>query len=201
MNITDIDPLKYNLLFERFLNPERIAPPDIDLDFQDDRRDEVIHYISQKYGSDHVAQIITFGTMASRGAVRDVARAMGLSYADGDRIAKLIPFGLTLDQALQMVPELLEIYNSDKTMKRLIDMAKRLEGVARHASTHAAGIVLAREPLVSYTALQHPPQDEKAIITQYSMYDIEKIGLLKMDLLGLANLTIIKNSLKIIKKL
>jgi DNA polymerase-3 subunit alpha len=201
LNITNVDPLKYNLLFERFLNPERIAPPDIDLDFQDDRRDEVIRYISQKYGKDHVAQIITFGTMASRGAIRDVARAMRLSYDDGDKVAKLIPFGLNLDQALQAVPDLLEMYNSDQSVKQLIDMAKQLEGVARHASTHAAGIVISREPLVNYTALQHPPQDDSAVITQYSMYDIEKIGLLKMDILGLANLTIIKNALRIIRKL
>jgi len=200
LDVTDLNPLEYNLLFERFLNPERIAPPDIDLDFADVRRDEVIKYISQKYGSDHVAQIITFGTMASRGSIRDTGRALGMSYADVDKIAKLIPFGLTLEQSLKTVEELKDLYNHDEPVKKLIDMAKRLEGVCRHASTHAAGLVIAKEPLVSYVPLQYSPRGMQEIITQYAMGELEDVGLIKMDLLGLANLTILENAIKIISK-
>ncbi|MBM2820556.1 MAG: polymerase alpha subunit [Candidatus Berkelbacteria bacterium] len=200
LNITDIDPLEYNLLFERFLNPERIAPPDIDLDFADARRDEVIKYISQKYGAENVAQIITFGTMASRGSVRDTGRALGITYSDVDKIAKLIPFGLSLSQSLEAVDELKDLYNQDPQVKRLLDMAQRLEGVARHASTHAAGIVIARDGLENYVPLQFAPRGNDEIITQYAMNEIEAIGLIKMDILGLANLSIMGNALKIIRK-
>lgn len=200
LNITNLDPIKYELLFERFLNPARIAPPDIDLDFADARREEVIRYISEKYGSDKVAQIITFGTMASRGSVRDTGRALGMSYSDVDKIAKLIPFGLTLEQALETVDELRDLANQDPQVKHLIKMAQALEGVARHASTHAAGIVIAREPLVCDVPLQYAPRGEKEIITQYAMNELEEIGLIKMDILGLANLSIMGNALRIIKK-
>jgi len=200
LNITDIDPIKYNLLFERFLNPERIAPPDIDLDFEDRRRDEVIRYIAQKYGSEKVAQIITFGTMASRGSVRDTGRALGMTYSDVDKIAKLIPFGLTLGQSLEAVDELKDLYRKDPQVKKLLDMAQRLEGVARHASTHAAGIVISKDPLVLHVPLQYAPRGDKEIITQYAMNDLEDIGLIKMDILGLANLSIMGNCLRIVRK-
>lgn len=200
LDITDLDPIKYDLLFERFLNPERISPPDIDLDFADDRRGEVIDYITQKYGKDHVAQIITFGVMKARMAIRDVARALGMSYDDGDRIAKLIPMGATLDESLNTVTELKNIYNNEPSFKKLIDMAKRLENVARNAGTHAAGVVISQKPLTDYVPLQFPPRGETNIVTQYSMKYIDEVGLLKVDILGLSNLTIIKNALRIIKK-
>jgi len=195
LGITNVDPLKYNLLFERFLNPSRISMPDIDLDFTDRRRDEVIQYITQKYGKDKVAQIITFGTMAARAVVRDVGRALGFSYTLCDRIAKLIPFGLSLDEALEKVSELHQMYETDPKVGKLIDFAKKLEGRARHASTHACGIVLSKEPLDNIVPLQHPTQDDEAIVTQYEMHSIEDLGLLKMDLLGLKNLTIIEDTL------
>jgi len=195
LNITNINPIKYNLLFERFLNPGRISMPDIDLDFTDRRRDEVINYVTQKYGQDHVAQIITFGTMAARAAIRDVGRAMNYSYAYCDRIAKMIPFGLTLDQALSQVVELRELYQTDEQAAKLIDTAKKLEGVARHASTHACGVVISSTPLSELIPLQHPTQDDQAIVTQYEMHSIEDLGLLKMDFLGLKNLTIIEDTL------
>jgi DNA polymerase-3 subunit alpha len=202
LGITDIDPLFYNLLFERFLSKEgeRVAPPDIDLDFAEDRRDEVIDYITKKYGKDKVAQIVTFGTMASRAAVRDVARALGMSYSQGDEIAKLIPFGVSLDQALKVSPLLFERYKNETDIRRLIDLAKQLEGVARHASTHAAGLVIGKDALTNYVPLQKEVGKEENIVTQYSMYDLEVLGLLKIDILGLANLTIIQNTLKIISK-
>jgi len=201
LDVTDLDPLKYNLLFERFLNPERISPPDIDLDFADDRREEVIRYISEKYGSDHVAQIITFGVMKARMAIRDVARALSMSYDDGDRIAKLIPMGMTLDESLANISELKSIYEKEPSFTRLIDMAKRLENVARNAGTHAAGVVISELPLTDYVPLQHPPRDEESLVTQYSMNYLDSIGLLKVDILGLSNLTIIKNALRIIRKI
>jgi len=201
LEVTDLDPLYYDLLFERFLNPERISPPDIDLDFADDRRQEVITYITEKYGADHVAQIITFGVMKARMAIRDVARALGMSYEDGDRIAKLIPMGLTLDEALNTIGELKSIYENEPKFTRLIDMAKRLEGVVRNAGTHAAGVVISQKSLVEYTPLQHPPRGEENLVTQYSMNYLDAIGLLKVDILGLANLTIIKNALRIIRKI
>jgi DNA polymerase-3 subunit alpha len=200
LGITDLDPLYYELLFERFLNPERISPPDIDLDFADDRREEVIQYIMKKYGTEHVAQIITFGVMKARMAIRDVARALGMTYEDGDRIAKLIPMGLTLNEAIESISELKTIYDTEPKFTRLIDMAKRLENVARNAGTHAAGVVISESPLVETVPLQHPPKGEDNIVTQYSMKYIDEVGLLKVDILGLANLTIIKNALRIIRK-
>ncbi len=200
LGITAIDPLKYNLYFERFLNPERIQPPDIDLDVSDISRQEVIEYLTKKYGQDHVAQIVTFGIMKARLAVRDVCRALGKPYSLGDKISKLIPFNLNLEKALETVPELRELYETNEDAREVIEMAKKLEGVARHASTHAAGIVISREPLTHYLPLQHSSRSEKEIVSQYDMYSLEKIGLLKIDILGLANLTIIKNTLRIIRK-
>jgi len=201
LGITNLDPIHYKLYFERFLNPDRIAPPDIDLDVADNRRQEVIDYIREKYGADRVAQIITFGVMKARLAVRDVTRALNLPYALGDQISRLIPFNFTIDQALEASPELKTLSETNPDVQTVLAMARRLEGVVRHASTHAAGIVISREPLSNYTPLQQATRDSSEIITQYSMYDIEKIGLLKMDVLGLANLTIIKNALRIIKKI
>lgn len=202
LGITNVDPLKYGLHFERFLNLERIQPPDIDIDVADDRRQELIDYIVQKYGKEQVAQIITFGVMKSRLAVRDVSRALGHPYLFGDRLAKLIPFNMPVNEALAKIPELREIYDTDSEAKYVLDMAAKLEGVVRHASTHAAGIIITNQPLVEYLPLQYSSRSEKKeVITQYSMYDIEKIGLLKIDILGLANLTIIKNTLRIIRKI
>jgi len=200
LNITNVDPLKYNLLFERFLNKDRISLPDIDLDFTDRRRDEVINYVAQKYGRNKVAQIITFGTMAARAVIRDVGRAQSLPYSFCDRIAKTIPFGFTLDQTLEKIPEFRQIYETEEKARDLIDFAKKLEGCARHASTHACGIVISKEPLEEIVPLQHPAQDEKVIVTQYEMHSIESLGLLKMDLLGLKNLTIIEDTLARIYK-
>jgi len=199
-NITDIEPLKYELLFERFLNPERISMPDIDLDFADTRRDEVIHYVEDKYGHDHVAQIITFGTMAARASLRDVGRVLDLPYAYCDKVAKLVPAMSTLSEALEMNPELKEIYDKDPNGKKLIDTAKKLEGVARHSSTHACGVLITKDPLDSYVPLQYASSDDKTIISQYSLHPIEDLGLLKMDFLGLKNLTIIENTLEVILK-
>lgn len=199
-NITNIDPIKYDLLFERFLNPERISMPDIDLDFADTRRDEVIHYVEQKYGKDHVAQIITFGTMAARAAVRDTGRVLDLAYSHCDKIAKLIPMFSSINQALRIVPELKEIYNNDPDSKGLLDAARKLEGVARHASTHACGVVITKEPLDEYLPVQFAVQDDQVIVSQYSLHPIEDLGLLKMDFLGLKNLTILENTIDIIRK-
>ena len=195
LNITNIDPIKYNLLFERFLNPERVSMPDIDLDFTDRRRDEVIEYVAQKYGRNRVAQIITFGTMAARAVVRDVGRALNYPYSYCDKIAKMIPFGLILDQTLAQVKEFRQLYLEDQKAQKLIDYAKKLEGCARHASTHACGVVISAEPLDNLCPLQHPTQDDAAIVTQYEMHSIEDLGLLKMDFLGLKNLTIIEDTL------
>ncbi len=200
IGITDIDPLKYDLLFERFLNPDRISMPDIDLDFADDRRDEVIKYVSEKYGKDHVAQIITFGTMAARAAIRDTGRALAVPYSFCDKIAKAIPMFTSLPDALSNVQEFKNLYNGDSTAKNLIDNALKLEGVARHSSTHACGVVISKEALSNYTPCQFPPQNNTGIVTQYEMHNIEDLGLLKMDFLGLKNLTIIENALKIISK-
>jgi len=200
LRITNVDPLKHNLLFERFLNPERISLPDIDLDFADRRRDEVIEYVAQKYGRDKVAQIITFGTMAARAVVRDVGRALNYTYSFCDQIAKMIPFSFTLQEALAKIKEFKTIYNEDEQAKRLIDIGQKLEGVARHASTHACGVVIAKDPLDNIVPLQHPTQDEQNIVTQYEMHSIEDLGLLKMDFLGLKNLTIIEDTLARIYK-
>ena len=200
LRVTDIDPIKHNLLFERFLNPERISMPDIDLDFADDRRGEVIQYMVEKYGEDKVAQIITFGTMAARNSVRDCGRALGLTYSFVDRIAKMIPFNMNLEQSLRKVPELRREYQKDPQVKKLIDLAQKLEGVVRHASTHAAGIVIGDKALTNYLPLQKSTKGDLTALTQYSMYDLEEMGLLKMDILGLANLSIIQNTIKIIEK-
>jgi DNA polymerase-3 subunit alpha len=202
LDITTVDPLKYGLVFERFLNPERISMPDIDIDFADDRREEVLEYVTNKYGRDNVAQIITFGTMAAKAAIRDVGRVSGMSYADVDRIAKLIPTkpGTKLADAIRETPELQSIYNQNEQAKRLINLALKLEGVVRHASTHACAVVISEDELTNHTPLQIAMKDGNALITQYSMKPIEKIGLLKMDFLGLKNLTILENTIKLIKK-
>ncbi len=202
LDITTIDPLKYNLLFERFLNPARISMPDIDLDFADNRRDEVIDYVAQKYGRDRVAQICTFGTLAARAAVKDVGRTMGIPFAQMNEFAKLIPErpGTTLDEALEKSPELVEAIEKDDTYKELMDNALKLEGAIRHVSVHACAVVIADEPLTKYTALQHPPKDDSGLITQYSAKPLEALGLLKMDFLGLKNLTILQTTLKIIER-
>ncbi|MFA7170812.1 MAG: DNA polymerase III subunit alpha [Candidatus Paceibacterota bacterium] len=199
--ITEMDPLKYNLLFERFLNPDRISMPDIDMDFADTRRDEVLSYVASKYGQDHVAQIITFGTMASKAAVRDCGRALALPYSYCDKISKMIPTFTKLKDAIENTKELKEIYESDPDAKKLLDYSLKLEGVVRHNSTHACGVVISKDPINDYTPTQHPPQDDTAITTQYPAGDIEKLGLLKMDFLGLKNLTIIERALKIISKI
>jgi DNA polymerase-3 subunit alpha len=201
LGITDVDPLAYELVFERFLNVERRELPDIDLDFQDDRRDEVLTYVNQKYGSDHVAQIITFGTMGARAAIRDTGRALGLPYAQVDRVARLIPLELTitLDRALEQSRELHDIYHQDAAIRNLIDAAKKLEGVVRHVSTHAAGVVIAHEPLIEYVPLQLLGRGEqRTVMTQFHMGNIARLGLLKMDFLGLSNLTIMANVKEII---
>ena len=200
LGITTIDPLKWGLLFERFLNPERISMPDIDLDFADWRRDEVIAYVTEKYGKDHVAQIGTFGTMAARAVVRDAGRALGMPYSFCDRIAKLIPFGMTLKQALAASQELRDAYQNETEVTRLIDSGRKLEGVARHVSTHACGVVITKNPLTELVPLQHASQDDETIITQYEMHAIEDLGLLKMDLLGLRNLSIIEETLGRVKE-
>ena len=200
LGITDVDPLKYDLLFERFLQPERISMPDIDLDFADDRRDEVIKYVRDKYGQNHVAQIITFGTMAARAAIRDVGRTLDYSYSFCDQIAKMIPSGTTLEKAIYESPELHSRYESDENTKRLIDMAIKLEGVARHASTHAAAVVITKQDINNLVPCQHPTQNDQTIITQYEMHAIEDLGLLKMDFLGLKTLTVIQHTLNQIKE-
>lgn len=200
LNITNIDPLAYGLLFERFLNPERVSAPDIDIDFADARRDEVIAYTRKRYGQDHVAQIITFGTLASRGGVRDVGRTLGYPYAFCDRIAKLIPFGYSLQKTLDEISDFRKMYDIDPKVREVVDLSKKLEGVARHASTHACGVVIAPEPLTHYVPLQHASQDDRTIITQYEMHSVEDLGLLKMDFLGLKNLTIIEDALSVIKQ-
>ncbi len=195
LGITDINPLKYDLLFERFLNPERISLPDIDLDFADRRRDEVLNYVSQKYGRNQVAQIITFGTMAARVVLRDVGRVLGYSYSYCDRIAKMIPFGLDLTETIERVIEFRQLFETDLKAKKLIEIGKRLEGVVRHASTHACGVVISKEPLDNLVPLQLSTNNEGGIVTQYEMNSIETLGLLKMDFLGLKNLTIIEDTL------
>jgi len=202
MNITNLDPLHYNLLFERFLNPDRLAMPDIDLDFADDRRDEVIEYVRKKYGADHVAQIITFGTMAARAAVRDVGRALGFPYAFCDRVAKSIPAFANFEEALNTSKELKELYDGDPQVQKLIDTAKKLEGVCRHASTHAAGVIITEKPLTEYVPLQlsSTGSGEMDTVTQYAMGAVEDLGLLKIDFLGLKNLTIIQKTLKLIEE-
>ena len=202
LHITDIDPIPYSLYFERFLNPERVTMPDIDMDFGDTRRGEVVDYVRRKYGDDHVAQIVTFGTMAARGVIRDVGRALNMTYADCDVIAKLVPSGpgalhITLDDAMKLSKELREKYETDEAVKRLIDTAKALEGMPRHASTHAAGVVITKDPVVSYVPLA---RNDETIVCQYTMVTIEELGLLKMDFLGLRNLTILDDAVKLIRE-
>jgi DNA polymerase-3 subunit alpha len=197
--ITNLDPLKYDLLFERFLNPERISMPDIDMDFSDIRRDDVLEYVAKKYGSDHVAQIITFGTMAAKAAVRDVGRVLDYPYDFCDAISKDIPMFTKLDEAIKTVPELKEKYANNPDAKRVLDYALRLEGVARHHSTHACGVLITKNPLTDYTPIQYASSADKTVVSQYSAHPIEDLGLLKMDFLGLKNLTIIEAALKIIK--
>lgn len=196
--ITNINPLEYDLLFERFLNPERVSMPDIDIDFCYERRQEVIDYVVRKYGDDHVAQIITFGTMAARACIRDVGRAMDLLYGDVDRIAKMIPtaLGMNISKALKINPELSDAYEDDEEVKFLIDMALRLEGLPRHSSTHAAGVVIAGRPIMDYVPLN---ANDGAITTQFTMTTLEELGLLKMDFLGLRTLTVIQNAINNIK--
>ena len=193
IGITGVDPLRYDLLFERFLNPERVSMPDFDVDFSDERRQEIIEYVVDKYGADHVAQIVTFGTMAARLAIRDVGRAMAIPYNVCDTVAKLVPMELnmTLDHALESVTELRDKYESDEQVRELIDMARKIEGMPRHTSTHAAGVVITDRPVVDYVPLS---MNDDAVVTQYTMTAIEELGLLKMDFLGLRNLSVIDHA-------
>ncbi|MEK7575637.1 MAG: DNA polymerase III subunit alpha [Patescibacteria group bacterium] len=205
IGITNIDPIKYELPFERFLNPYRPSPPDIDMDFADDRREEIINYVKTKYGEDHVAQIGTFGTMMARVAVRDITRALGKPYSLGDTIAKLIPFGsqgfpMTINNALKITPELREMYETENEVKEIIDLARKIEGCARHVSVHAAGVVISPTKLTDFVPLQHEPNGDK-IITQYDMHAVEDTGLLKMDFLGIKNLAILGNAIRLVKKI
>ncbi|MEA3459543.1 MAG: DNA polymerase III subunit alpha, partial [Chloroflexota bacterium] len=204
LGITELDPLEHGLIFERFLNPGRVTMPDIDLDFPDDRRDEVIAYTADKYGRDKVAQIITFGTMGARAAIRDAGRALDLPLGEVDRVAKLIPFGpgVKIEDGLEQVAELKELYGSKDHIRKLIDTARSLEGVARHASTHAAGVVIADKPLVNYTPLHRPTRGggEGVPLTQYPMGALESIGLLKIDFLGLSTLTVIQRALDLVER-
>jgi len=204
IGITTVNPLYFKLPFERFLNPFRPSPPDIDMDFADNRRDEVIAYVTNRYGVDKVAQIITFGTMAARGSVRDVGRALGLSYSFCDQLAKMIPMGsqgfpMTLKKALQITPELYALYNENVDARRLLDLAQKIEGCARHISLHAAGVVISPEPLTEFTPVQRETGGEK-IITQYEMHAVEDAGVLKMDFLGVRNLSILGDAIKIVEK-
>ena len=200
LEITDIDPIKYNLIFERFLNPERVSMPDIDVDFCFERRGEVIDYVTRKYGSDCVSQIVTFGTLKARNAIRDVGRVLDLPYGAVDSIAKMIPMelGITIDKAMEASNDLKKAYESDAQIHYLIDMAKRLEGLPRHASMHAAGVVISREPIMEYVPLAKG--SDGAIVTQYIMTTLEELGLLKMDFLGLRTLTVIQNAVRMAEK-
>ena len=200
LGITKLDPIKYNLLFERFLNPERVSMPDIDVDFCFERRQEVIDYVVEKYGKDRVVQIVTFGTMAARGVIRDVGRVMDLPYAQCDAIAKMIPeeLNITIDKALKMNPELKNLYTTDETVKKLIDMSRRLEGLPRHTSMHAAGVVISQKSVDEYVPLARA--SDGSIVTQFTMTTLEELGLLKMDFLGLRTLTVIQKAVKLIEK-
>ncbi len=202
LHITEVDPIKYSLFFERFLNPERVSMPDIDVDFCVNRRGEVIDYVNRLYGSDHVAQIVTFGTMAARGAIRDVGRALSVSYAETDAVAKQVPSGpgalnITLDEALSLSKPLKEMYQTDPTLKHLIDVAKALEGMPRHASTHAAGVVITEKPVYEYVPLS---TNDGNPVCQYQMTTLEELGLLKMDFLGLRNLTVLDDAVKLVQR-
>ncbi|MEG1887701.1 MAG: DNA polymerase III subunit alpha, partial [Oscillospiraceae bacterium] len=198
IGITGIDPIKYNLLFERFLNPQRVSMPDFDIDFCYVRRQEVIDYVVSKYGADHVAQIVTFGTMAAKGAIRDVGRAMGVAYAVCDKVAKLIPFsiGMTINKAMDASTELKALAEEMPQVSELLEMAKKVEGMPRHASTHAAGVVITDKPVSEYVPLA---KNDEAVVTQYSMTILDELGLLKMDFLGLRNLTVIADTEKALK--
>lgn len=205
IGITNVDPLAYKLPFERFLNPERPSLPDIDMDYADNRRDEVIQYAKQKYGEDKVAQIGTFGTMMAKGSVRDVARALGFPYATGDRISSMIPLGsqgfpMTIKHAMEIVPELKKAYEEEKDTKEIIDLALKMEGCVRHVSVHAAGVVIAPRPLYEFTPTQYDPKGG-VVITQYDMYQIEDVGLPKFDFLGIRNLAILADAIKLVKKI
>ena len=202
LDITDIDPMKYSLYFERFLNPERVSMPDIDMDFGDTRRDEVVDYVRRKYGDDRVAQIVTFGTMAARGAIRDVGRVLNLPYAEVDVVAKQVPSGpgalhITLDDALRLSKQLKDMYDGDERVKKLIDTAKSLEGIPRHASTHAAGVVITKDPVYTYVPLA---KNDETIVCQYTMVTLEELGLLKMDFLGLRNLTVLEDAVAMVRR-
>jgi DNA polymerase-3 subunit alpha len=202
MRITDVDPIEHDLIFERFLNPERISMPDIDIDFCFRRRDEVIHYVTEKYGRDNVAQIITFGTMAAKAVIRDVGRALGMPYPDVDRIAKMIPTALdaTIDKALAEVEQLRNLYENDGTIHELIDLSRKLEGLTRHASTHAAGVVISPRPIVEFAPLYQSGAESREVTTGYAKDEIEEIGLLKMDFLGLKTLTLIDDTVRMLKE-
>ena len=199
LGITDVDPIKYNLLFERFLNPERVSMPDIDIDFCVNRRGEVIDYVAEKYGETHMAQIVTFGTMAARAAIRDVGRALDISYAECDMVAKQVPATLhmTLDEALRLSPPLRQLYQDDTRIRELIDTAKKLEGMPRHTSTHAAGVVITQRPLYEYVPLS---KNDEVVVCQYPMTTLEELGLLKMDFLGLRNLTILEDAAELVRR-
>lgn len=199
LHITDVDPVKYSLFFERFLNPERVSMPDIDVDFCVNRRGEVIDYVNRLYGSDHVAQIVTFGTLAARGAIRDVGRVLSMSYADTDAVAKQVPMALnmTLDEALSISKPLRDMYEGDEKVKRLIDVSKALEGMPRHASTHAAGVVITENPVMEYVPLA---KNDESVVCQYPMTTLEELGLLKMDFLGLRNLTVLEDAAKLVRE-
>ena len=202
LHITDVDPTKYGLFFERFLNPERVTMPDIDIDFCIRRRQEVIDYVGRKYGADHVAQIVTFGTMAARGAIRDVGRALDFPYAEVDTIAKQVPSGpgalhITLEEALKVSKPLRDLYEGDERVKTLIDTAKSIEGMPRHASTHAAGVVITRRPVDDYVPLA---KNDESVVTQYTMTTLEELGLLKMDFLGLRNLTVLDDAVRLVRR-
>ncbi len=199
LGITDVDPIKYSLYFERFLNPERVSMPDIDMDFCIRRRGEVIDYVNRKYGHDHVAQIVTFGTMAAKNAIRDVGRVMGVSYAETDAVAKAVPNALhiTINESLQISKALKELYEGDGRMKKLVDTARDLEGMPRHASTHAAGVVITKRPVYEYVPLA---RNDESVVTQYQMTTLEELGLLKMDFLGLRNLTVLDDAVKLVRR-
>ncbi len=198
LRITDVDPLQYNLLFERFLNPERVSMPDIDIDFCMRRRGEMIEYVTHKYGRENVSQIITFGTMAAKAAIKDVGRAMDIPYGEVDRLAKLMPttLGIELKTALEESPQLKAAIESDERLGDLMKVALRLEGLARHASTHAAGVVISPQPLTELVPVYKTNRDE--VTTQYDMNALERIGLLKMDFLGLTTLTVLHDAVKMV---
>ena len=199
LNITDVNPIKYNLYFERFLNPERVSMPDIDIDFCIRRRGEVIDYVNRKYGSDHVSQIVTFGTMAAKNAIRDVGRVLDLPYADTDAVAKLIPntLHITIDESLRLSRQLRTMYESDERVRTLIDTARSLEGMPRHASMHAAGVVITKKPVYEYVPLS---KNDESVVTQYQMTTLEELGLLKMDFLGLRNLTVLDDAEQLVRR-